>query len=312
MDNQPNAPLFRDPIYDGAADPTLIWNREERTWWMMYTNRRANIDGIGFSWVHGTDIGVASSADGGQSWLYRGTVTGLEFERGRNTFWAPEIIHHDGAYHMYLSYVTGVPTHWKFPRKIVHYTSGNLWDWHFQSVIPLSSDRVIDACIHQLPSGKWRMWYKDEVNRSQTYAADSDDLYHWEVVGSAVAEPPHEGPNVFFWKGNYWMITDPWRGLAVYRSKDADHWEYQGIILDTPGNREEDQGMGQHADVIVQGDEAYIFYFLHPEIANENGSVGTKRKAQRSCIQVARLEFVDGNLVCDRNQVFPLSLKPAE
>jgi len=22
-------PLFRDPIYDGAADPTVIWNRTE-------------------------------------------------------------------------------------------------------------------------------------------------------------------------------------------------------------------------------------------------------------------------------------------
>ncbi len=24
------APLFRDPITDGAADPVLIWNREEK------------------------------------------------------------------------------------------------------------------------------------------------------------------------------------------------------------------------------------------------------------------------------------------
>lgn len=23
----PNAPLFQDPIYDGAADPVVIWNR---------------------------------------------------------------------------------------------------------------------------------------------------------------------------------------------------------------------------------------------------------------------------------------------
>ncbi len=24
------APLFRDPVYDGAADPTVIWNHQER------------------------------------------------------------------------------------------------------------------------------------------------------------------------------------------------------------------------------------------------------------------------------------------
>ncbi|MEZ4836778.1 MAG: DUF6713 family protein [Caldilineaceae bacterium] len=41
---QPNAPLFRDPIYDGAADPTVIWNRQEQCWWLLYTNRRANVD----------------------------------------------------------------------------------------------------------------------------------------------------------------------------------------------------------------------------------------------------------------------------
>ena len=23
-------PLFRDPVYDGAADPTVIWNRNEK------------------------------------------------------------------------------------------------------------------------------------------------------------------------------------------------------------------------------------------------------------------------------------------
>ena len=79
------APLFRDPIHDGAADPTIIWNQAEQAWWIFYTNRRANVDAPGFSWVHGTDIGIASSSDGGRSWLYRGVAEGLTFARGRNT-----------------------------------------------------------------------------------------------------------------------------------------------------------------------------------------------------------------------------------
>lgn len=41
------APLFRDPIYDGAADPTIIWNREAKTGWQLYTHRRANVAGPG-------------------------------------------------------------------------------------------------------------------------------------------------------------------------------------------------------------------------------------------------------------------------
>ena len=39
------APLFRDPIYDGAADPVAIWNRQEKNWWLLYTQGRANVDG---------------------------------------------------------------------------------------------------------------------------------------------------------------------------------------------------------------------------------------------------------------------------
>ena len=37
----PPAPLYRDPVFDGAADPSLIWNDKERAWWVFYTNRRA-------------------------------------------------------------------------------------------------------------------------------------------------------------------------------------------------------------------------------------------------------------------------------
>src|ERR1022692_3205384 len=36
-------PLYRDPVHDGAADPSLIWNRAERKWMMFYTNRRADV-----------------------------------------------------------------------------------------------------------------------------------------------------------------------------------------------------------------------------------------------------------------------------
>ena len=107
--HDPPAPLFRDPVYDGAADPAVIWNRQECAWWLLYTNRRANVPCRGVAWLHGTDIGIASSADRGHHWRYRGTLQGLEFEPGRNTFWAPEVIWHDGMYHMFVCYIRGVP-----------------------------------------------------------------------------------------------------------------------------------------------------------------------------------------------------------
>lgn len=309
----PPAPLFRDPIYDGAADPTVIWNVAERSWWMLYTNRRANVVCRGMSWVHGTDIGVASSTDQGRTWRYRGVLSGLEFEPGRNTFWAPEVIRHGDLYHMYLSYVPGVPHDWSGTRSILHLTSRDLWNWHHESKLELTSDKVIDACVAQLPDGRWRLWYKDEVNGAHTYAADSPDLYHWEVRGPVITDRPHEGPNVFAWRGSYWMVTDPWQGLGVYRSSDAEHWERQADILDRPGVRADDGTMGLHADVVVQGDNAYVFYFTHPERFDgrhygfdEVHPAGYKRTS----LQVAALDVRDGALFCDRDKDFDFRLDP--
>ena len=38
----------------------------------------------------------------------------------------------------------------------------------------------------------------------------------------------------------------------------------QPNILDQPGLRAGDGAIGRHADVLVQGGQAYIFYFTHP------------------------------------------------
>lgn len=301
------APLFRDPIFDGAADPTIIWNEGEKEWWMIYTNRRATVQCEGVAWVHGTDLGIATSSDGGKTWNYRGIIEGLDFEKGRNTFWAPEVIYHRGTYHMYVSYIQGVPTQWQgHKRKIIHYTSDNLWDWKLESTLKLSSEYVIDACVHLMPNGRFRMWYKDEADNSYTYAADSDDLFHWQVVGPVISDYPHEGPNVFYLQGFYWMIIDIWAGQAVYKSNDCERWEYHTTILDQSGEKPDDQLFGYHADVLVQGDEAFIFYFTHPG-RNEKITID-EYEAKRSSIQVAKLHVKNGTLTCDRNESFDLLL----
>ena len=59
------APLFRDPIYDGVADPVLVWNPIKKVWSMFYTQRRAKLDLPGVEWCHGSEIGVAESDDFG-------------------------------------------------------------------------------------------------------------------------------------------------------------------------------------------------------------------------------------------------------
>jgi len=306
------APLYRDPIFDGPTDPTIIWNRQEKSWWMIYTARRANVPCHAVTWVHGTDLGVASSTDNGKTWLYRGTLNVEAVEPGRNTFWAPEILWHEGLYHMFVSYITGVPDSWNFGRKILHYTSENLWDWAFVSALNLDSERVIDACVHPLPGSGWRMWYKDECDDSHTHYADSPDLYAWAHKGVATCDQSQEGPNVFTLGGKYWMIADVWDGQAVYSSNDLTRWVRQaGAIMSGAGTRPEDNNRAHHADVLVVDDHAYIFYFVHPgqgiyDPAND------AHKARRSSVQVAQLRIADGQLTSVRDEAFDFFLPTLE
>jgi hypothetical protein len=304
------APLFRDPIFDGAADPTVIYHPDEQAWWLVYTNRRTTIvQEEGLVWLFGSDLGVASSDDEGGSWQYRGILEGLEFEWGRGTFWAPEIIAHEGTFHMFVSYIRGIPVQGPPPSmRIHHYTSPDLIHWTHHGPLPLGSDRVIDACVHRLPANGdgtagWRLWYKDEATGSSTWAADSADLYDWTVTGEVLRTPGgHEGPNVFFFAGSYWLIVDSWRGQLVHRSDDLTHWEPNGTILGAeigvPHRRRDDVGPGLHADVVVTGDRALIYYFTHPD---RTGPEHPTIRSRRSSIQVAELTVVDGRLVCDRD-----------
>lgn len=304
------APLYRDPIYDGATDPVVVYNRETKEYHMLYTQRRATDISIGYSNIHGTKIGVATSRDGGD-WLYRGTLRGLEFEPGDNTFWAPEVLYAKGRYHMYVTYVRGVPSTWEYPRSIVHYTSDDLWEWTQHQVLTLSSGRVIDACVYEIEEGLYKMWYKDEDHDSHSYAAVSRDLWDWQVVGDEIGDVPHEGPNVFELGGKKWMVTDFWKGLAVYESDDFCNWTRKSDILDVPGARGDDGGYGHHADVVVQGDIGTIFYFVHPGQLPPGVSGGNPEYARsRTSVQAARLTVRNGELCCDRNEDFTVCLQP--
>ena len=291
---------YRDPVYDGATDPVVVRCRETGEWWMLYTQRRASAPGPGVAWVHGSDIGVAVSGDGGGSWVYRGTVPGLDFEPGRNTFWAPEVFWARSQYHMLVTYIQGVPDRWAgHERQIRHYVSPDLWHWSDLGPLSLNSRYVIDAAVYPLPGGSYRLWFKDEARGSHTYTCDSRDLLTWTSPKLAITGEAHEGPNVFALGGWYWLLTDQWRGLAVYRSESLASWEHTGMILDTPGSRPDDADIGRHADVVECGGRAFIFYFTHPGLAGTGDAVNYQ--GRRSCVLAAELHVEDGHLTCDRN-----------
>lgn len=305
---QADKPLFHDPIYDGSTDPTIIWNRAEKKWFMFYTNRRSNVHGLkGIESVHGSRIGIAESIDGGASWKYRDTCDIQYHTSSEYTYWAPEVIYSNGLYHMYLTYVPGIFNDWNHPRWIIHLTSKNLINWNFQSKLKLSSNRCIDACVFHLPNGTWRMYYNNEEDNKSIYYADSPDLFKWTDSGEKViGDQQGEGPNVFYWKGKSWMAVDNWNGLGMYYSDDFANWTRQGKnILQVPGIGADDQEVGHHADIVVSGDRAFIFYF------SSGGSRSSAApKTRGSAIQVTELKYEDDQIFCNRDEPVFINLKP--
>lgn len=262
-------PLYRDPPFDAPTDPVLCFNAEQHKWLMYYTARRATApDATGVTWVHGSAIGVAESADGGATWTYRGTAD-IQYDKVAHpkdtTYWAPEVIWFGGLYHMYLAYVPGIFNDWNHPRQIVHLTSKDGMKWDTVGPLDLKSARVIDACVIQLPGGTWRMWYKDETKPRPLSYADSTDLYNWEPKGTAITEVSGEGPKVIHWQGKYWLIADCWaNGMRVWSSDDCLTWKPQEKPL-----------FGSHGDVVISGGRAWWFYFGGPRAAS-SGAPGAR------------------------------------
>ena len=313
----PPAPLYRDPIYDGAADPTVIYNPVDQQWYMLYTQRRANASCSDVSFCGGSQIGLAVAEDGGNYWCYLGALD-LNIEWGVHTFWAPEIIYHDGLFHMYVTRIRGVNTRWRGKSYISHYTSKDIFHWEYVANLDLKSDKVIDSCVYQLPNGTFRMWYRNSIDDSYTWVADSPDLYTWTVNGPVIhGLLYHEGQNVFKLAGHYFLIADMGQGMYVFRSDDLEHWVLQEErILGGVSRRIEDGSVGKHADVVCCDEDAYIFYFTHPErtgdfdIAyNELTHLDLPYHLRRSSVQVAKLMVKDGKLSCNRDAPFILDLR---
>ena len=299
-------PLYDDPVYHGAADPVIIYNKKLKKWWMLYTNRRASIEDSTVQWVHGTRIGIAESKDG-RVWKYVDTCNINYRPDTGYTHWAPDVIEHNGVYHMYLTYVPGTFKDWNHPRVIIHLTSKDLKNWNYQSTLKLVNEKVIDASVYKINDTLWRMWYNNERDGKSIYYADSRDLYNWTDKGKAIAARG-EGPKTFYWQGKYFMIVDAWKGMEVYSSDDLLTWNKQAVrILEEPGKGKDDQAMGGHCDLVVNDGKAYVFYFTHPGRRKDKPAAKNSFDDKRSVIQVAELKYINGEIVCDRDE--PLKFK---
>ena len=305
-------PLHIDPVYNGSSDPMVCYNSQTGKWYMYYTSRRLTVTGIsGIEQIHGSPIGIAESSDGGATWTYIGDCN-IDYKPDPEpTYWAPEIFEYNGLYHMYLSYVPGIFPNWEYPRDLVHLTSTDGINWKTESVLDLGVQKVIDAGVFPLPDGIWRMWYKNEKEREDIiWYADSPDLYKWEVKGPVpLGGISGEGPDVIYWHNKYYLFVDEWKGLSVYSSDDATNWKKQeeylisGIPLETPNDsvnqdntsrrrqRYVDGTRGNHANVEVVGDHAYMFYFSNLPASMEKRGLA---------VYVQELIYnPDGTISCD-------------
>ncbi len=297
------APLFDDPVWHGAADPTVIWNGPRHAWMMYYTQRRATLQPVhGVDWCHGTAVGIASSPDG-ITWRYEGICQGdhgLSDPLGTGvSWWAPSVIT-DGAgtFHLYVVCVDGgIHTDWSGGATIQHFSSADGQNWAYQDTPKLSSDRCIDACNETI-GGEYWMWYKDERHGSHIWAVKSPDLKDWTVVGEMAGDHVQEAPLVWRWKDRYWMATDRGSRLGIYTSADGrGHWEPNTEILGQPGIRALDNHAGKHPFMLVQGERVFVFYFVH------YGPLDPVYKDRRTVIQIAELGVSpEGKLTCDRDR----------
>jgi Glycosyl hydrolases family 43 len=301
QDNIAAKPLFDDPVYHGAADPVIIYNKKKKSWWMFYTNRRASISDSTVQWVHGTRIGIAESKDG-ITWKYKDTANINYRPDVGYTHWAPDVIEDKGIYHMYLTYVPGTFKDWNHPRVIVHLTSKDLLNWKYESTLKLANEKVIDASVFKVNDSLWRMWYNNEKDGKSIYYADSKNLYNWVDKGKAIAARG-EGPKAFYFKGKYFMVIDAWKGMEIYSSDDLLNWKKQpNRILENPGKGKDDQAIGGHCDVVVNGGRAFVYYFTHPGRSKVNPAAKGSFDDKRSVVQIAELFYVNGEIVCDRDQ----------
>lgn len=309
-------PLYRDPIYDGAADPVVIWNPIIKKWWMFYTNRRATETQLpGVSWVFKTPIGIAESVDGA-NWSYVGTAVFPDLPQecgGENaTLWAPDVIKgDDGLWHMFLSIQPGVAEKWGIIKGfIAHLTSKDLKEWKYDRRLdlPVSS---YDADVVKGDDGKSRMYFRDPKSGS-IKMVESKDLFNWSVPVEAL-KARGEGPIAFKWKGKNWLIIDDWKGLCVFYSRDGKSWEKQpgeSLLPDGQGTGKDDIPNGLHGEIVISNDRLYLYYFTHPGRVGENVNKDTFEQ-RRSSIQVVELKLdAKGLITANRNEPTYVSLKP--
>ena len=207
-------PFYRDPLFDGAHDPEIVWNEQENCYWLLYLQNRYNIprsDPAPLGQTSLTDIGLASTPDGGRSWVYRGVAEGLDVpaseradklppsgtqQYGGATWWRPAVTRANGTYHAFwVMWEPGRgmwgPDNSANPSctqdcananwNIVHYTSDTLKQWRYNQNVRRDSF-AYDSDVFRLADGRYILFSTGQTRavRGSPKPLQSRDLFHWE------------------------------------------------------------------------------------------------------------------------------------
>lgn len=310
---QAPAPLFIDPNYHGSCDPEIIFNSADSYWYIYYTSRRSLIEQNFVA----TPIGVIRSKDF-MKWEFVNycSFDGVGGKKDMpSTFWAPAIIEKDGLLHMFVTWKPDTTMEngaWGGPAKIVHYQcdlANPVDGWKKVADMHGSELDALDATVFET-NGVFHLWFKGKKtgeNRNKLYHLTSPDLFIWSDGGTAngdvfkqeiTKERFEEAPYVFYWKENYWLLTDTHQGMLVYKSKNGENWKYQNKIMKEGSSRNLDNNAARHCCVAVLGERAYIFYHVEPWRDYEGIRIFNQPiENRRAVLQMAELVMGEDGLI---------------
>lgn len=304
------APLFVDPNYHGSCDPEIVWNPELEEWFIYYTARRAKRESATYV---GTPIGVISSKDLAH-WKFHGycSFDGVNGEPDMPvTYWAPGIIRDGETLHMFVTYKNNAEPPWGGKGVIRHYAApinDPVNGWKLIGIPDFAQPDPIDATLIKV-NGEFRAYHRVADGGGIQWSRSSD-LVNWDNQGKCPGDVNaksrgygyQEAPYVFRFKDYWWMLTDPHKGLAVFRSRDAITWDLQERILEEPGTRPQDHTLARHPSVAVVGDRAFLLYHVEPNRPYPTPPAEQRTVQQKlSFLQIAELKVNQGKLVCDRD-----------
>eukprot|EP01043_Picozoa_sp_COSAG02_P025553 COSAG02_NODE_1440_length_12590_cov_2.822352_6_plen_705_part_00 len=244
--NVASSPFYRDPLFDGAHDPELVWNHAEQCYWLLYLQNRYNIplsDPAPLGRTSLTDIGLASTPDGGRSWVYRGVAEGLDVpasaradelppsgtqQYGGATWWRPAVTFAGGVYHAFwIMWESsrgmkgpdgpGAYANWN----LIHYTSNNLKSWRYNQTVRTNSF-AYDSDVFRLADGRYILFSTGQTRlvRGNPKVLQSYDLYHWsQCTDPGLQVNIDEGPHAT-WND----MSIKWRGFAFINWDGSAHF----------------------------------------------------------------------------------------